>query len=114
MTKNVCPHSNRFKRLRWISKRLAEEPDVLLAHKVQVGAWVLDIKNGAPVVINPRAKKNKYAHHFVETQKIQPFWKYGCARRIYKDMKRNGWGGTWGRLEKLVAEVMSGKEAERV
>lgn len=115
MTDNACPHSNRFKRLRWIAKRLAEEEDVFMAHKVTVGSWVPDIKDGAPVVVNPSAKefRKRYAHHYVETEKLQPYWKYGCAKRIYKDMKRDGWGGTLERLEKLVAEVVHGKEAKR-
>ncbi len=87
-------HSNRFKRLRYIAECLATEKNVLLGHKVRVGTWVPDIKDGSPVVVKPDAKKlrNKHAHHYVETTKIQPFWQYNCARRLYKDMKRDGWG----------------------
>lgn len=109
-------HSNRFKRLRCIAKELATEKDVLLGHKVRVGMWVPDTKDNAPVVANPLAKKfrKKHAHHYVETQKIQPFWQYNCAKRLYKDMKRDGWGGTVQQLDALVAEVSNVQEAQRV
>ena len=112
MTEKTCPHSNRFKRLRWIAKRLAVEKDVLLAHKVKVVRYVPDIKEGQPVLVDPEAKtfRKMYAHHYVETQKLQPFWQYGCAKRMYKDMKRDGWGGTIERLEKLVAEVIRARQ----
>jgi len=100
VTDKVCPHSNKFKRLRWIAKRLAEEPDVLKSVQVKVVRWVPDsVGKGT---------------HLVETKKVQPFWQYGCAKRIYKDMKRDGWGGTIERLEKLVAEVMNVKETKRI
>lgn len=109
-------HSNRFKRLRWIAKRLAADENVLIVKKVRVGSWVPDIKNGQKVLVNPRAKseRKRYAHHYVETVKIQPFWQNGCAKRVYKDMKREGWGGTLENLERLVSEVIGDQALQRV
>lgn len=80
------PHSNKSKRLRHIAKSLAAESDVLLAHKVRVGDKV----------------------------KLQPFWQYGCAKRICRDMKRDGWGGNLKRLARLVEGVTDVQETKRV
>lgn len=109
------PHSNRYKRLRVIAQIMSNATDtqnVLGGKKVRVGLWVPDMIDKDLVVKNPRAKKfrNKYKHHYVETVRIQPFWNYGGARRLYKDMKRGAFGGSLRQLEARVTEALSGRE----
>ena len=85
------------KLLRKIAKLKAKEPDSLRAIERQVfkpmfelrpGPWKPEFDNR--MVKNPRAKKerSKYVMRIQMIKKLQAYWMPGCARRIYKDLKR--------------------------
>ncbi len=77
-------HSNRYKRLRRMSEAMSSKPNEL------------------------RAKVHKIIRGGKEHKRLQAFWQYMCQRRLYKDMKREGWGGTIANLQLLVNQAMRG------
>jgi hypothetical protein len=102
------PHSNRFKLLRRASQALSQKPPMLgsvrvIAHKT---GPVLDDK-GNPVVANPRARKltNRYARRVVAVETFNPYHQPGSPRRLYQQMKHEGWRGPIDNIISLMNKV---------